>query len=321
MAASLLLAALLAVPAAAELRLELRRPAGTEPALRVRVSRVFASGSVPCPGARVALTLPGGLQAEEKAESSGMARFDPRSVSYVLPASGTARVRAKAACAGETAEASFDLSGSELTTYLKESCARKIDEGVRLAGAGDFARARLRFEEALALDPGSPRARFNLALAGDKLGLTRLAAAEYARYLSLHPDAPDRAALGRKIARLARGLTPGLPLPKDAAALFEAGRSATASGRYLQAGAAFAGAQLLAPWWPEPYRASGLLRESLAMRGKGAFNLHCEAALTEFQSFLDAAPGDTRQDDVRARMERLRSLRAGLNAPQRIRIQ
>lgn len=319
MAASLL-ALLLALPAAAELRLELRRPGGAETALGVSVSRVFRSGSVPCPGARVVLTLPSGLESEEKAEASGTARFDPRNLSYSLPPAGAATVRAKAECAGSSGRADFSLSGSELTSYSRESSSKLTDEGVRLAGSKRFAEARLRFIQALELDPASARARFNLALCAERLGLLRLAASEYVQYLSLHPEAQDRASLGRKVARMARGLNPGLPLPKVAADLFETGRSEAAAGRYNQALAAFSAAQVLAPWWPEPYRASGLLRESLAMRGKGAFAVHAEAALSDLETFLEASPGDTRAADIRARTERLRSIRSGLNAPQRIRI-
>ena len=58
----------LAAPAPAEsLRLELLRPAGADPVLGVRTLRVFPTGEVPCAGAQVTLTLPGGLSTEERA--------------------------------------------------------------------------------------------------------------------------------------------------------------------------------------------------------------------------------------------------------------
>ena len=325
MGSSLLLAVLLGAAsssAAVEpLRLELLRPAGSDPVLGVRVLRVFPKGEVPCAGARVVLTLPGGLTREERAEASGVARFDSRQLSYVLPEKGGASLAARGRCGALSAEASFGVSAAELKAYLQGASKRLADEGVRLAGSARMPEARALFEEALALDPGSSRARYNLALADEKLGRRRLAVAEYVRYLLMHPEAPDRAALGRKVARLARGLKPGPPLPAEAAEVFEKGRLEAASGRWVQAGAAFAAAQALAPWWPEPYRAAGLLREQQAMRGKGAFLAHSEAALAEYRSFLETAPGDPRAADVKSRMERLRAVRSGLNAPQRIRIQ
>ncbi|MFH1724181.1 MAG: hypothetical protein ABII00_06105 [Elusimicrobiota bacterium] len=322
MAASLLFALLLAAPLKAEsLRLEVLRPVRSDAILGVRVLRVFKKGEVPCPGAKVSLTLPGGLRAEERAEASGIARFDPRKLAYVLPRSGAAQLTAKARCGAAAAETAFSASAAELKTYLRESSAGLTDDGVRLAGSGKMAEARPRFLAALEMDPYSQRARFNLALVDEKLGRSRLAVSEYVRYLLLHPETPDRAALGRKVARLARGLKPGPPLPKEAADLFEKGRAEAAAGRYALAGAAFMAAQAIAPWWPEPYRAAGLVRELLATQGTGGFSVHCEAALSEFQSFLDISPRDPRRRDIESRIERLRAIRSGLKAPKQIRIQ
>jgi len=322
MANSLLLALLLAAPSSAEsLRLEVLRPTRADVILGVRVLRVFKKGEVPCPGAKVSLTLPGGLQAEERAEASGIARFDPRKLAYVLPRSGAVGLEAKARCGAAAAETTFSVSAPELETYLRESSAGLTDDGVRLAGSGKLPEARLQFLAALELDPSSQRARFNLALVDEKLGSSHLAVSEYVSYLLLHPAAPDRAAVGRKVARLARGLKPGPPLPMEATELFEKGRAEAAAGRYALAGAAFMAAQAVAPWWPEPYRAAGLVRELLALQGMGGFSVHCDAALSEFQSFLDISPRDSRTRDIESRMGRLRSIRSGLNAPKNIRIQ
>ncbi len=320
MTASLLLILALASPASAEgLRLELLRPAGADPVLGVRALRVFAAGEVPCAGAKVILTLPGGLSTEARAEASGTARFDPRSLSYLLPASGAASLSASAQCGALKAKASFGVSAAELHAYIEKAVESLTEEGVRLANSGKLREARAAFVRALELDPACERAGFNLALADEKLGRARLAVSEYVRYLLLHPKAPDRAALERKAARMARHLKPGPALPREAVDFFEKGRGEAASGRYAGAAAAFAAAQAVAPWWAEPYRAAGLLREHLAAQGN--FLTHCEGALAEYQSFLEIAPEDGRASDIKARMEHLRGLRAGLKAPERIPIQ
>lgn len=316
-----LLALLLALPARAALRLEAVRAVGAEASFGVRVLRVFPSGTVPCPGAEVSLAAPKGARLEARAESNGVARFDPGQLAFSLPAAGASRLTAHARCGAERAEADLGASASELEAAQKEAAEALTAEGARLAAGGRMAEARRRFQRALELDPSSSRARFNLALSAEKLGMPRLAVSEYVGYLLLHPGAPDRAAVGRKAARLARSLRPAPPLPKEAVDFFERGRAAVASGGYAAALAAFFAAESLAPWWPEPFRAAGLVRERLALQGKAGFAVHSEAALDEFQYFLDVAPRDARARDVESRMKRLRSIASGLKAPKQIRIQ
>lgn len=79
-----------------------------------------------------------------------------------------------------------------------ESAAARGDKALR---AFDTSTARAAFESALKLDPALPGAHRGMGMVYVLLGKNAEAKAEYARYLELAPDAPDKDQIQRLLAR------------------------------------------------------------------------------------------------------------------------
>jgi len=78
---------------------------------------------------------------------------------------------------------------------------RHADAGRKAFDAGDFVSAIREWKAAAALRP-APRLDYDIALANERLGRTRVAIAYYQRYLVGAPTAPDRAEIEARVSQL-----------------------------------------------------------------------------------------------------------------------
>ena len=294
--------------------LELFRPA-ERPDLAVAAWKKFGASKVPFPGAPVLVTLPDGRVRTLETDHRGMAWIPAGEVlAAVGESDAPARVGAVLALDGKLAEKSILVTRRELIQFSRNAAQAEVDRGNDLAREGRFREAAYLYRRALELDPECRRAAFNVALAHEKASMNRLALAAYSEYLVRFPDeADDREAVKRKAILLAKGMDPPPPIPARLGGIMEKGLEAALSGDLLRALGHYEAAQLVAPWWAEPYYASGMVYAHMAVQN--SFN-HAEAAIRCLGNFIGAAPsGDARIKDVRKRIADLKAIREGLNAP------
>jgi tetratricopeptide (TPR) repeat protein len=167
---------------------------------------------------------------------------------------------------------------------------------------GDSTTARDELREAAALDRTNADLAYRLGRAHETVRASADAIAEYCRFLSLSPAAPEAAEVRARVSALASSSGPD---PRAAAtqSTFQAGVVAYDNGRLVEAEAAFSTAIRRDPQWPEPYYNRAL---TLLARGQ------TEAAARDLEQFLRLKP---ETDDRAAIVARIASLRRATFSP------
>lgn len=297
--------------------LELYRPAG-RPGLAVAAWRSFGSSRIPFPGASILVKLPDGRTWFTRTDPLGVAEIPAGEILGAMEGSeGPATVRAAVSLSGKTAEESIGVTRGELIRLSGNAARAEVDRGNELARAGNYREAIRFYRRALDLDPECQRASYNIALAYEKLGMKRLAIEAYADYLTrFKTQAEDRESVKEKVLLLAKEVDPAPPVPANLLKVMEEGLKAALSGDFLRALGLYEAAQSRAPWWAEPYYASGMVYAHLSVQN--TFH-YADAALRCLGNFLSAAPpGDARIADVKKKLADFRMIKEGLNAPKTV---
>jgi len=166
---------------------------------------------------------------------------------------------------------------------------------------GDRAAARDQLKGAVTLDPASPDLAYQLARAQESAGSSDDAAAEYCRFLSLAPNAPEAAEAKERVAALTRNAQ--ATVSDKILTPFRAGIAAYEAGRMSQAEASFTTAIKLQPDWADAYYDRSL---TYAVRGE------YELAARDLQQYLRYKP---EAEDRAAVISRIASLRGGGLSP------
>ena len=161
---------------------------------------------------------------------------------------------------------------------------------------GDSTAARDQLRQAAALDRTDADLAYRLGRAHESVRAATDAVAEYCRFLSLAPSAPEAAEVRGRLGALASSSAPD---PRVAAtqSTFQAGITAYERGRFVEAEAAFSTAIRREPQWPEPYYNRGI---TLLARGES------EAAARDFEQFLRLKPETEDRTAIVARIAALR---------------
>ena len=166
---------------------------------------------------------------------------------------------------------------------------------------GDRAAARDQLKGAATLDPANPELAYQLARAQEAAGSSDDAAAEYCRFLSLAPNAPEASEAKDRVAALSR--TAQASVSDRILAPFRAGIAAYESGRMPQAEASFTSAIKLQPDWADAY-----YDRSLTYSARGEYEL----AARDLQQYLRYKP---EAEDRAAIIARITTLRGGGLSP------
>jgi tetratricopeptide (TPR) repeat protein len=160
---------------------------------------------------------------------------------------------------------------------------------------GDRAAARDQLRQAATLDPASSELAYQLARAQEAVNATTEATAEYCRFLSLAPNAPESTEVRDRLAALTRSNQP--TVPERVLAPFRTGVTAYEAGRYAQAVTAFGSAIALQPDWAEAYYDRALANAARGQR---------QLAIVDLQQYLRLRP---EAEDRAAVISRISALR------------
>jgi len=177
---------------------------------------------------------------------------------------------------------------------VADSARRLIASGVDAALQGDHAAARDAFLVAARLAPNNARVAYYLGREYEDLGELPNATREYCRYLTLLPSAPDADEVRGRILRL----TPAAEIARvdEARAAFRSGVTLLQQRQLVAADSAFGSVIRAVPSASEAYYNRALARAARGLR---------DAANTDFERYLQLAPGASDQAAIRATMARL----------------
>lgn len=303
----------------AEVWLTINRPASAEPYLTVYVVKRYGSTQIPFAGAELSVKGPEGFSQSVRADLLGRAKVNPASVIATLNAKpNLLKLEITARLDRSVATQSITVSKDEIDLYLAGAAEILTEEGNQLAKEGNLRESLKRYRKALDFDARSPRASYNYALAAEKLGMGHVALAGYSHYLlNGSAETGDRVAVKRRAVQLAKSLTTGSPLPRDALKFLDQASKAITARDYFRAVYFYELAESFAPWWPEPYYSEGLVFEYMAYQND--FVSYASTAVQNFELFLEAvSPNDKRVPDVQSRVGQLKKIEQGLNAPRTI---
>lgn len=175
-----------------------------------------------------------------------------------------------------------------------DSTRRLISEGRDAALQGDHAAARDAFLIAARLAPTNAQVAYYLGREYEDLGEHAGASKEYCRYLMLLPSAPDADEVRGRILRL----TPPAEIARsdEARAAFRSGVTLLQQEQFVAADSAFGNVIRALPAASEGYYNRALAR---AARGER------DAAMQDFERYLQLAPGASDQAAIRSAMARL----------------
>jgi tetratricopeptide (TPR) repeat protein len=177
---------------------------------------------------------------------------------------------------------------------IADSARRLIANGQDAALQGDHAGARDAFLIASRLAPSNARVAYYLGREYEDLGEHPNATKEYCRYLALQPGAPDADEVRGRILRL----TPPAEIARsdEARAAFRSGVALLQQRQLVAADSAFGNVIRAMPVASEAYYNRALAR---AMRGMR------DAAMQDFERYLQLAPAAPDQAAIRSAMARL----------------
>jgi len=293
------------------------RPAGSDPHLSILVLKDYGTIRIPYAEAKVTVTGPEEFCQVFTADLMGNVQVNPADIMGSLKDRPEhIKLEASASLGDQTAQATITVSQQELDRYLKQTVEALTKQGDQLGGEGKLTAALRKYQQAHSYDPSSAPVTKRLALAYEKLGMLYLAVAWYSQYLLLpSADISVRQAIKQKVIGIVKRLDAKPPIPQVALAIMEKGRWAVKTVQYPQAIYCYEMAQGWAPWWPEPYYSEALVFEYLAFQNN--FTTYAQSAIQHFELFLTAATDhDPRASDVRSRVQKLRKIMEGLNAPQ-----
>jgi tetratricopeptide (TPR) repeat protein len=197
--------------------------------------------------------------------------------------------------AGCTAAASAETNGPVPSgPDVADSARQLIASGLDAQLQGDHAAARDAFLVAARLAPGNARVAYYLGREYEDLGEHPNATKAYCRYLTLQPAAPDADEVRGRILRL----TPPAEIARidEARAAFRSGVTLLQQRQLVAADTAFGNVIRTIPSASEAHYNRALAR---AMRGLR------DAAMQDFERYLQLAPGASDQTAIRAAMTRL----------------
>lgn len=166
---------------------------------------------------------------------------------------------------------------------------------------GDRTAARDQLRQAVGMDPANADFAYQLARAEESAGSSDAAAAQYCRFLTLAPSAPEASEARDRVASLTRTV---LTSASDRVyAPFRDGITAYEAGRTAQAEALFSAAIKLQPDWAEAY-----YNRALTYAARGAREL----AVGDLQQYLRLRP---EAEDRGAVVSRINGLRGAPLSP------
>ncbi len=313
---------------AAQLTIEVQDSTDSPGSLMVQVSRVFPSGQIPAPSAKIKISDNAAFSRDLTADLMGRAFIPLQDLTAVASGGAAVTLTFTASAGDEQAQLQYQLVPADLQAKILAAMKLLAARGKSQADAKDYAGAQETYQKMHELDPNSKVALYNLGLAFENNHRPRQAVAAYLQYLAVpgsHADQQDQVSEVRnlrmralvlqtgvgtqrtvieKIISLEKTLTPRLAVSADAQAQFKQASDLAAAGNMEQALDLYEKIELQCPWWAEPYYAAGLAAEYLAYHRNFTY---IDRAIRNFNLFQDAAgPGDqARTADVKARLSDL----------------